>query len=149
MRPLQLTALVACAATILACDPTVVAEEDYEQGIRGTVIKYVGNFQCCTGKAFPISAPVHIVRGTVAHESVDPPPALESLPLELTVQSGEDGRFEALLAPGTYTVFTEAEGELYMNCHEAYPEGEEFCSVVVEELEFSELEISETTEAVE
>lgn len=115
----------------------------------GVVTKSVGDFQCCgeTGETFPISVPVHIVLGPVEHVSSNPPPELHLLPLELTVKSDSDGRFHAPLPPGTYTLFAEIDGALYLNCHELLPEGEKFCSVTVDELEFQEFNIQDTSEA--
>lgn len=140
--------LSACGGKVVV-DGTDPAAEPLTQGIVGTVTRSTGDFMCCpsTGKVEPIAVPVHIIRGLVVHINGASPPPLAGLPVELTVQSGADGKYDAGLVPGTYTVFAEIDGELYHNCTSTAQPEETYCPTEVVADEFAKTDIDDSSDA--
>ncbi|MBK7585544.1 MAG: hypothetical protein IPI67_35840 [Myxococcales bacterium] len=115
------------------------------QGISGIVSQSVGDFQCCpvTGQTYPLSVPVHIVRGRVPFAAETP--QLDELDLVITVHSDDDGRFGVGLAPGTYTAFAEIDGALYLNCFDETWPPTYFCWQDVAPGHFIEIDINDSS----
>ena len=84
------------------------------QGIRGRVVKLVGDFTMDPprGESVPQSVPVHVFRGRV--KPLDAPDPKHPRLVRI-VKPGGDGRFELALPPGEYTLVAEVDGKLYLN----------------------------------
>jgi hypothetical protein len=112
LKAVALVVILAAAIGGRAAEPAAPA--DLPQGIKGQVLKLVGDFTLDPpqGERKPISVPVHIFRGRV--KSIEKPD-LKHPALLRVVQPGTDGRFEVSLLPGEYTVVAEIGGRLYLN----------------------------------
>jgi hypothetical protein len=143
LRILVATALTACGGVY-----TSDSSQAFPQGISGTITKSVGDFQCCpiTGKTYPLSVPVHVVRGKVPLISYQAPPHLADLDVVVTVQSDSDGRFGVGLPPGIYTAFVEIDGALFLNCSEG-ADPTTYCWYAVESGKFVEIEINDNSQS--
>ena len=112
MRALPVVALLLAGCTCPRSQAPAAA--DAAQGIRGQVIKLVGDFTLDppTGREEPQSVPVHVFRGRLQPlDAPDPEhPALIKI-----LQPDKDGRFEIALPPGEYTLVAEIDGKLYIN----------------------------------
>ena len=106
--------LAAMAAGLCAADQDSGAPRRPQQGIRGKVVKLVGDFTMDppTGERRPLCVPVHVFRGRIQpFEEPDPRhPALVKI-----LQPDKEGRFEIELPAGEYTVVAEIGGKLYLN----------------------------------
>ena len=111
MRALLIAALLLAGCAGPAVRPPAAKPS---QGVRGRVVKLVGDFTLDPprGRRLPQAVPVHVFRGRLLPlEKPDPKhPALIKI-----VQPGRDGRFEIALPPGEYTLVAEIDGELYIN----------------------------------
>jgi hypothetical protein len=89
-----------------------------EGKIVGQVQRLVGDFMPhrdeseTRGKVFPLPARVFVYRGRLSSERV---PAKGDARLVKVVRADEHGGFEIDLPAGTYTLFAEIDGELYLN----------------------------------
>ncbi|MGQ9662360.1 MAG: hypothetical protein ACUVWX_08505 [Kiritimatiellia bacterium] len=84
------------------------------QGIRGQVVKLVGDFTMDppTGQRVPISVPVHVFRRRIQPFEK---PNSQHPALVKVLHSDKEGKFEIELPPGEYTVVIELSGKLYLN----------------------------------
>ncbi len=98
---------------------TAPAPADGKQGVVGRVRKLTGNHMPTvggrpSGKAQPLSVPVHVFKGAVKPfgklASGKPAPIA-------TVRSKADGTYRVPLRPGEYTVVAEIGGKLYLNLY--------------------------------
>jgi hypothetical protein len=102
--------------TTSAPPPRVAA---LNQGVRGRVLRKVGNFMPGTvgqshtgGSVSALSVPVHVYRGVIpVATTFDPKHAA----LVTSTTSSARGDYEVALPPGTYTVVAEIDGKLYLN----------------------------------
>ena len=109
----KLTAAVILLAGCAGAAPRPPAAKPV-QGIRGRVIKLVGDFTMDPpmGERVPQSVPVHVFKGRVKPQDKPDPRHPQLLRI---VKSGRDGRFELALPPGEYTLVAEIDGKLYLN----------------------------------
>jgi len=132
-------------------DVRVEDQTPFAQGIFGKTTKSVGDFMCCpgTGETFPISVPIHIFPGRFlfpedGESSLD---ASDVHEVGFVAHSDDSGAYRAELPPGEYTVFMELDGTLYRNCL-TLEDPSTFCTVVVVEDEFSEVNMDDNSDAV-
>lgn len=94
------------------------------EGITGMVCLWKGNFMPGSGPRGGVIEPVRrtieihaATRDGDAVAAADPGPFWTSVstPLIATVTSGDDGRFEVAVPPGTYSLFVRDSGRLYAN----------------------------------
>jgi hypothetical protein len=125
------------------------SREPLAQGVFGHVIKWVGDFQCCpsTAKSYPLSVPVHVVAGTVPYINTEGPPSIADLPVVISVISLPDGTFGAGLDPGTYTLFAEIDGLLYLNSFTSQDNADIYSTVEVKPGSFATFDIQDTSES--
>jgi hypothetical protein len=118
------------------------------QGIAGKIEKLMGDFSCCpvTGQKVPGTSPIRVIAGEVElpeDRSILFPSDLAELDVLATTQPDVDGMFEFILMAGTYTVLAETGDVITYECFV----GSTLCSVVVEEDQFIEVQLTDRSEA--
>lgn len=129
------------------------AEDKVTQGVKGKVIKMVGDFmptvvdennpaqQKNRQKLQPLPVKVHVFKGKVRiFEKPDPKhPQLVKI-----VTSNKDGEYSVELEPGKYTVVAEIGGKLYLN---SFQSDNTWTTCNVVEGKWTEHDIRDTSEA--
>jgi len=114
MRALLVVAVLLAGCAGSAAAPPPPPQAGLPQGIKGRVIKLVGDFTMDppTGRRVPEVVPVHVFQGRVQpFEKPDPKhPALVRI-----LTPDKEGRFEIALPPGEYTLVLDIAGRLYLN----------------------------------
>ena len=115
------------------------------QGVRGAVVKLVGDFlpgaEPARGGHVPLVVLVHVFRGRVQpFEKPDPHHAA----LVTIVRPDKEGRFSLPLPPGEYTLVAEIDGRLYLN---NWLDDGSWATVTVRPGRWSDYTIEDVTEA--
>lgn len=103
--------LAGCAGPAVLPSSTV---PEIPQGIKGRVIKLVGDFTMDppSGTRVPLIVPVHVFKGKLQPLAKPDPRHATFLTV---IRPGPDGSFELPLPPGLYTLVAEINGQLYLN----------------------------------
>jgi hypothetical protein len=141
-----------CAACGSEVTPSQPEPPPPNEGVVGTVLKYVGDFSCCapTGTKEPLSVNVNAASGPI--ELLWPEGEglvlVEEVPVVASAPTDEDGRYTLLLHPGEYTIFAEYEGAILLG-GSLVPQGDTYLSRPTEVLEdeLAEVHLLETSDA--
>lgn len=141
-----------CAACGSEVTPSQPEPPPPNEGVVGTVLKYVGDFSCCppTGTKEPLSVNVNAASGPVELVRVEGYALMlvEDVAVVASAPTDEDGRYTLLLHPGEYTIFAEYEGTILVRS--IIPQGEGYylsSPTEVLEDELAEVHLLETSEA--